>query len=344
MTENKHLPQDPPAALPEETTAMVLLVDDQMMIGEAVRRLLAGLPYIEFHYCANPGRAIEAAVQMRPTVILQDLVMPGINGLDLVRQYRATPSIKDVPIIVLSARDEPSLKSDAFLAGANDYLVKLPDQIELIARIRYHSMAYQHRRQRDEAYRALQESQRQLMESNFELLRLSNTDALTGLSNRRHFDEYLEAEWRRAMRAQSPLSLLLIDVDYFKQYNDTYGHPAGDAVLTKVADLMQKHCGRATDMEARLGGDEFAMILPMTDHAGAREVAEQLRNKMEGLQIPHSASAVARHLTVTIGGTSMVPQRLQSAFVLSDAADRALYQAKAAGRNRVIVSTPGAPV
>jgi signal transduction histidine kinase len=145
---------------------MVFLVDDQAMVGEALRRLLIDQVDIEFHYCSDPSAAVKQANQIRPTVILQDLVMPEIDGLDLVRRYRANPTTAATPIIVLSSREDAEVKSQAFTAGANDYLVKLPDRIELIARIRYHSKAYLNQLQRDEAYRALRESQQQLLESN----------------------------------------------------------------------------------------------------------------------------------------------------------------------------------
>ena len=225
-----------PATAPEYAIR-VLLVDDQLIVGEAIRRLLLNDPKVEFHYCANPKEAVVVAKTIKATVILQDLVMPNVNGLDLVRQYRADQATAGIPIIVLSSKGEPSVKSDAFQAGANDYLVKLPDQIELIARIRYHSMAYVNHLQRDEAYRALHESQRQLMETNRELERLTNVDGLTGLSNRRYFNEYMDAEWKRAVRSKQPLSILMIDVDHFKLYNDTYGHIAGDDVLRKVSPM-----------------------------------------------------------------------------------------------------------
>lgn len=141
-----------------------------------------------------------------------------------MREYRNNPATQDIPIIVLSTKEDPLVKSAAFAAGANDYLVKLPDTIELVARIRYHSRSYLTLLQRDEAYRALRVSQQQLLDTNLMLQRLMNSDGLTGLSNRRHFDEYLELEWRRAMREQQQLSLLMVDVDYFKLYNDSFGH------------------------------------------------------------------------------------------------------------------------
>src|SRR5690349_4167006 len=154
----------------DDEPIMVLLVDDQVMVAEAVRRALAGEPNLDMHFCPDPNEASTVASRIRPSVILQDLVMPGMDGLTLVRRYRANPLTKDVPIIVLSTKEDPAIKRDAFAAGANDYLVKLPDRIELIARIRYHATAYLHLLQRDEAYRALKESQLQLLDSNTALI------------------------------------------------------------------------------------------------------------------------------------------------------------------------------
>ncbi|MEY2466263.1 MAG: hypothetical protein QOD03_784, partial [Verrucomicrobiota bacterium] len=152
---------------------MVLLVDDQALICEAVRRALSNQRDIDFHYCSEASEAIAIASQLKPTVILQDLVMPGMDGLTLVSQFRANPATKDTPIIVLSTTENPQIKGHAFAMGANDYLVKLPDKIELIARIRYHSKAYLNQLQRDAAYRALRESQQQLIENNSTLIALN---------------------------------------------------------------------------------------------------------------------------------------------------------------------------
>src|SRR6267378_2887314 len=154
---------------PPDYHVMVLLVDDQAMVCEAVRRALANHSDIDFHYCADARQAIGVANQIKPTVILQDLVMPGIDGLTLVSQLRSNPATKDIPIIVLSTNENPQVKGQAFALGANDYLVKLPDRIELIARIRYHSRAYLNQLQRDAAYRALRESQQQLVDKNAQL-------------------------------------------------------------------------------------------------------------------------------------------------------------------------------
>ena len=326
------------AAATHEYPAMVLLVDDQAIIGEAIRRALASESDIDFHYCSQPEEAVTVAERTKPTVILQDLVMPGTDGLTLVRRYRENAATRDIPIIVLSTKEEPTMKSAAFAAGANDYLVKLPDSIELIARIRYHSRSYLNLLQRDEAYRALRQSQQQLLETNLELQRLTNSDGLTSLSNRRYFDEYLGAEWKRAQREQTQLALLMIDVDAFKGYNDTYGHVAGDEVLRRVAAVIRENCARPADLPARFGGEEFSMILPATSPGGARLLAEKVRRAIETLRIPHACSPTGGFVTVSIGGAVIVPGGDADFSRLIEAADAGLYQAKRNGRNQVVMA------
>ncbi|BEV16349.1 diguanylate cyclase [Herbaspirillum sp. DW155] len=315
---------------------MVLLVDDQAMVGEAIRRALLKEEHIDFHFCTRADEALAVAEKTRPTVILQDLVMPGVDGMSLVRQYRASPVLANVPIIVLSSRDDPEVKRDAFAGGANDYMVKLPDVIELVARLRYHSRSYINLLQRDEAYRALRESQQQLQKTNFELQRLTNTDGLTGIANRRYFDDYLGAEWRRARRDGLHLSLLLIDVDFFKLYNDSYGHVAGDAVLRRVAQTLDHSIQRPADLAARFGGEEFAMILPRTSIEGAHALGEKLCRLIEANQVPHAGSRIGPWLTVSVGAASMVPSMEQDISELVEMADWRLYLAKQRGRNRVV--------
>ena len=317
-----------------EYPVMVLLVDDQPMIGEAVRRALAGQPGIDFHYCSDAERALEVASQLKPTVILQDLVMPNVDGLTLLRRYRETAATEQVPVIVLSTKEEPQIKSQSFALGANDYLVKLPDSIELIARVRYHSRAYINQLQRDEAYRALRQSQKQLLEKNLELERLTNLDGLTGLSNRRYLDEYMALEWSRAARDHSALSVLMIDVDHFKLYNDSYGHVAGDQVLKRVAQALHAASERPADLVTRYGGEEFLVVLPATPRSGAVSVGEKLRLCIESLDIPHAGSSHGR-ITISIGGASTFPAPGESVQSLIQAADRELYVAKKEGRNRM---------
>jgi len=330
------LEQTLPAA---DMPMMVLLVDDQAIVAEAVRRALASEREIDFHYCAHPDQAVRTAEEVRPTVILQDLVMPGTDGLTLVRAYRGNEATRDVPIIVLSTKEEPAIKSAAFASGANDYLVKLPDSVELIARVKYHSRSYVNMLQRDEAYRALRRSQQELLRANLELRRLTHSDGLTGLSNRRYLDEFLSAEWKRAERERTEVSLLMIDVDYFKPYNDTYGHVAGDNVLRSVATTIRREIRQPRDLVARFGGEEFAVVLPGTGSAGARLLAEKMRRDVAGLALPHVGSAVSEHLTISIGVATLTPAPGLAETALIEEADAALYRAKRDGRNRVAFST-----
>ncbi len=163
MTSHVNAAAQPPDGM-SEYPVTVLLVDDQAIIGEAVRRMLDGETDISFHFCQDPTKAIEVANAVRPTVILQDLVMPEIDGLTLVKFFRANPTTREIPMIVLSSKEQPIVKAEAFSAGANDYLVKLPDKLELVARIRYHSRGYISLLQRNEAYRAIEENRKHLAE------------------------------------------------------------------------------------------------------------------------------------------------------------------------------------
>ena len=317
-----------------DTKCVVLLVDDQVMIGEALRRMLAYEADIEYHYCQAADQALAMAVQLKPTVILQDIVMPESDGLVLLKTYRATPETHAVPMIMLSTRDDPHYKSQAFAAGASDYLVKIPDQIELIARIRAHSRSYLAQVQRDEAFRQLHAVQLQLEASNRELHRISCQDGLTGIYNRRHFDIYLEQEWARALREGSTIALALADIDYFKTYNDHYGHLTGDDCLQRVARVFREVLQRPGDLAARYGGEEFVVVLPKTDIDGAAVIAESIRQRIERLAIQHEFSKVAGHITLSIGVATVRPNPRIRPRELVELADKALYLAKKNGRNR----------
>jgi two-component system chemotaxis family response regulator WspR len=315
----------------------ILLIDDQPIIAEAVRRALEDEKDIEFHYCPDPTKAIKIANQIKPTIILQDLVMPEVNGLMMVKFFRVNKETSQVPIIVLSTKEDPKVKSEAFSLGVNDYLVKLPDKVELIARLRYHSTAYIYHRQRDEAFAALQESQRQLHEANRALEKLSSLDGLTGIANRRQFDKVLTQEWNRAMRNRTSISLLMLDIDYFKLYNDTYGHQQGDACLKEVAQVLKDNEKRPADLAARYGGEEFALILPETESHGAYEIALIILEMIRERNILHRTSKVCDCLTASLGVATMTADRGSQADILVNQADRALYQSKDQGRNQVVM-------
>ena len=324
---------------------VVLLVDDQAMVAEAVRRMLADETDIEFHYCKDPSQAITQANKIKPTVILQDLVMPEVDGYTLLKFYRANPATSGTPVIILSSRDDPKDKSHAFEMGASDYLVKLPDKIEMIARIRAYSKTYLLLLQRDAAYLEMKKLQEQLSESikkveesNVNLLWLSTMDGLTGIPNRRHFDATLQTEWKISTRKITPLSVIMIDIDFFKKYNDGYGHQGGDDCLKEVAKTLDVTISRAGDFIARYGGEEFVVILPSTDAEGAAVIAEKLRANVEAKHIAHAYSSVADHVTISLGVASMKPDSSAAPESLIAKADEALYKAKEAGRNRYFIA------
>ncbi|CAN7373951.1 MULTISPECIES: GGDEF domain-containing response regulator [Duganella] len=338
------------AADPEQSLTIfkvrVLLVDDQLIIVEAVRRMLSDQSDIEFHYVTDATLALSTALQLQPTVILQDLVMPSIDGFGVIKLYREEEALRHVPVIVLSAKEDPKLKAHSFATGANDYMVKLPDKLELLARIRYHSGAHISRLQRDQAFRFLRESQKQLADANIELQKLAALDGLTGIANRRRFDDTMRIEWQRGQRDQKPLTLLMCDVDFFKLYNDSFGHLAGDLCLKKVAAVLTEHLKRPADLAARYGGEEFAIILPETPLTGALIVAESCRRHLEQLAIENpQADTEFSTVTMSIGVASVVPSASSSFEELIQQADQALYAAKRGGRNRVVnaADMPGIP-
>lgn len=322
---------------------VILLVDDQAMVAEAIRRMLETELDIELHYCQQPTEAIPMANAIKPSVILQDLVMPEVDGYTLLRFYRANSITANVPVIVLSSKEDPRDKSQAFSNGASDYLIKLPDKIELVARIRAHARSYLAQLQRDAAFQAMQalqeqleESNRKLEESNAVLQRLSILDGLTGIANRRHFDNTLDQEWKRCSREQSMLSLILLDIDSFKKYNDNYGHQGGDECLRQVASALNKAMKRPGDFIARYGGEEFVAILPDTDNPGAAIIAEQMRIHVEELNIPHAYSLATDHVTISLGVATIIPDLNLDPKSLVEAADALLYRAKESGRNRYV--------
>jgi len=333
--------QDPEHSL-TRFKVRVLLVDDQVIIVEALRRMLLVENDIEFHFVTEAEKALQCAIELQPTVILQDLVMPGADGFELLRQYRGNAYLEQVPVVVLSAREDPQLKAHAFATGANDYLVKLPDRLEMLARIRYHSNAHISRLQRDQAFRFLRESQQQLAAANIELQKLAALDGLTGIANRRRFDETMLLEWQRGQRERQPLSLLMCDVDFFKHFNDTYGHMAGDLCLKRTAAVLTEHLRRPADLVSRYGGEEFAIILPDTDSEGAMTVARACVRTLEQLQIENLRAEPRGVVTISIGVASMVPGRGFTPEDLVGAADEALYAAKRGGRNQAVnAAAPG---
>lgn len=271
--------------------------------------------------------AIDIFCRENPDMVLLDVVLPDIDGFEVARRIRRLEKPGDWrPIIFISAQTSDEYLEKGIAAGGDDYIYKPISEVVLRAKVKAMQRILQMRT-------SLVVLTRKLDTANQELKRLSSRDGLTGMPNRRFFDQSLDQEWRRAQRNNTEITLMMCDIDYFKDYNDTYGHQTGDDCLKQVAQAMSRALERASDMAARYGGEEFAIILPGTGMGGALFVAHRLLNDIRELHLSHSASPIGR-VTISIGIATAIPG--SSSFQeLIEAADQALYQAKREGRNRV---------
>jgi len=289
----------------------ILIVDDEpaniKVLGSALRE----------EYQVSFATSGEQALLIAGTdtdLILLDIMMEGMDGYEVCQKLKNSRKTKNIPIIFITAMSNEEDETRGLEAGAVDYITK-PFSMPIVkARVRTHLELKKHR---------------DILEN------LSSLDGLTGIPNRRRFDEFLDQEWKRAVRDGSFLSLIMIDIDYFKKFNDTYGHCAGDDCLRKVAQALAESVNRPSDLVARYGGEEFAAVLPKTDREGAIFVADTMRKKIESLHIPHTHSEPLPFLTVSIGTASIIPKPGADMPVLVNAGDRALYEAKHSGRNQL---------
>jgi diguanylate cyclase (GGDEF)-like protein len=320
----------------------ILIVDDSLVIRQLLKTALTSAGYKDLFFAEsaqdafdrlgmdNPGRTATAV-----DLILMDIAMPDIDGIEACRRIKTFEQFQDVPVIMVTAEPEVSSLQSAFNAGAMDYINKPINQVILLARVRSALRLKYEMDRRKAREQKLLEVSGLLKEAYENLWQLSSIDSLTGIANRRRFDEAIDWEWWRSVRNGTPLSLIMIDVDFFKDYNDTYGHQNGDSCLKQVADTLKSETKRAGDLVTRYGGEEFAVILPVTPIEGAAIVAEAMRGSVEALNIEHSQSQVSRCVTISLGVATAIPSRNSSLVALIAAADRALYQAKREGRNQV---------
>ncbi|MHB9023264.1 MAG: diguanylate cyclase [Armatimonadota bacterium] len=303
--------------------AAILIVDDDAMSREILARRLSPLGF-DTTGAAGGEDALVLVGRRRFDLVLLDITMPGMSGMDTLSALRRQYSMTDLPIIMVTAQQESEAIVEALAHSANDYVTKPIDFPVALARIRTQLL--------------LRETLLALAEANQKLERLSFQDGLTGVANRRCFDEYLEREWKRAKRDQIPVSLIFIDIDLFKAFNDTYGHEAGDNTLKAVARAMSAEAKRSTDLVARYGGEEFVAVLPDTDEESAARVGEAMRAGIARLAIPHAKSSVAGSVTISVGVATRYPAREPLVTTLISAADGALYRAKDDGRNCVRIA------
>ncbi len=269
----------------------------------------------EVEIATSGEQALEMVIVNQPDLILLDIMMPEMDGYEVCSRLKQDVTLQDIPVIFFTAKNNREDEAKGFEWGVVDYIAK-PFYIPVVkARIRSHLE---------------QKKKRDL------LIKLASVDPLTGIPNRRHFTNVFEVEWRRARRGETAISLMLMDVDYFKQYNDTYGHSAGDECLKRIAQSLHLSLKRPGDCAARIGGEEFAILLPETDTLGAAIIADRIRLDIEALNIPHSGSKNLGRVTISAGVATCTPTEEMERQALLNAADEMLYQAKKRGRNRVL--------
>jgi len=321
----------------------IVIVDDTIFSLEVIKAFLLTAGYSDVItlksakelYQLVDGYSDRGIVEI--DLILMDIIMPEVDGIEACRNVKKREWLADVPVIMVTATTEKDNLQLAFSAGAMDFIKKPLERVELLARVRS-ALRLKHETARRKARETeLLEVTRQLQAANERLQNLSFLDGLTGIANRRHFDQELLQESRRAKREDTPLSLIMLDLDFFKAFNDTYGHIKGDDCLKTVAATLKKTLKRPGDFPARYGGEEFAVVLPNTDEVGAAIIAEELRSSIEGVGIAHVNSLCADYVTVSLGVVTRLSEQVETPDDLILAADRALYRSKHEGRNRVSV-------
>lgn len=295
----------------------ILIVDDVPDNIRILSRMLAEEGH-QLTAATNGREALQLVDACSPDMILLDIMMPEMDGYEVCAALKADPLHCDIPVIFITALADAEDETHGLSLGAVDYITKPFKEAVVRLRVRTH---LELKRQRD------------LLD------RLCRLDSLTGIPNRRAFDEQLDREWRRAVRAQEPLAAAMIDIDHFKGYNDTYGHLVGDTCLRQVAGILSVGLNRGGDFVARYGGEEFITLFNGMDVKGVSDVGEKLRSTVESLRIPHAASPISPWVTISVGAAICRPTPEMSPAALVEAADAQLFAAKRAGRNRVCLAT-----
>ncbi len=310
MTNEPLIPSQLPGLAPGRKPRL-LLVDDQPINIQLMHQVFSR--ECQLFMATSGEQALALCVNQQPDLVLLDVEMPGMDGLEVCRRLKQEESTRSIPVIFITAHSDPALETRGLETGAVDFISKPVNPSVLRARARTHL----------------------LLKFQSDALRdLVFLDGLTSIYNRRHFDQQLALEWARSKRNGSTISLILLDVDYFKRYNDSYGHQAGDDCLRETAQIIKTSVTRGTDTVARYGGEEFICLLPETPHAHAIELARAIEQQVRARGLPHKTSEAAEVVSVSIGVASCTsPQGEAQALVAL--ADAQLYQAKHEGRARV---------
>ena len=296
---------------PQNGHFTLLIVDDDKHNRLLLTELFEG--EYKIIQAKNGLQALELARAHAPDLILLDVLMPEMDGMAVIRALKRDDATRHIPVIFITALDSAADEELGLDLGAVDYIAKPFHPPIARVRVRNHLQIVH---------------QRRLLEQ------IAALDGLTGIPNRRRFDEALAQEWSRCQRSGLPLSLIVADVDQFKQYNDTLGHAAGDRVLQEVATALRQAARRPGDLVARYGGEEFVLLLPETDAPQAQQLADELLQRMAARKLPHPAASAAPCVTLSLGGITTIPASSVVAPDFFERADAALYQAKAQGRNR----------
>ncbi|TXJ04900.1 MAG: diguanylate cyclase [Alicycliphilus sp.] len=296
---------------PQNGHFTLLIVDDDKHNRLLLTELFEG--EYKIIQAKNGLQALERARAHAPDLILLDVLMPEMDGMAVIRALKRDDATRHIPVIFITALDSAADEELGLDLGAVDYIAKPFHPPIARVRVRNHLQIVH---------------QRRLLEQ------IAALDGLTGIANRRRFDEALAQEWSRCQRSGLPLSLIVADVDQFKQYNDTLGHAAGDRVLQDVAAALRQAARRPGDLAARYGGEEFVLLLPETDAPQAQQLADELLQRMAARKLPHPAASAAPCVTLSLGGITTIPASSEVAPDFFERADAALYQAKAQGRNR----------
>ncbi|MBF0234715.1 MAG: diguanylate cyclase [Desulfamplus sp.] len=290
----------------------LLIVDDEPYNVKVLVELLR--PNYSIRVATNGEIALRIVMSNNPPdLVLLDIIMPGIDGYEVCRRIKTEPTTQDIPVIFITSKMDAQDEIKGFEVGSVDYVTKPFNPIVVEARVKTHID----------------------LKKKTELLRCySMRDGLTGIANRRHFNQYLNIAWNYAIRDSSHLSLILIDIDHFKLYNDTYGHLVGDSCLIKIAKSIDESLSRKIDLAARYGGEEFVCILPKIDIDGAVIVSKKIHYNIQSLQIPHYNSKSCKTVSISQGVATIIPSKSSEPDDLIKMADNALYTAKNSGRNQ----------